>query len=185
MNSTPISLIFQLREPNNSEAWNRFTQLYTPLLFYWARRIGLSPHEAEDLLQDLLLHLLEKLTHFEHRGPGTFRAWLRTVTTNKCRERLRRRSVTTTSDTQVVEALAAAADPFWETEYRQRLISRALEVMQAEFEPTTWRACWQRVVEGRSAAEVARDLNISENTVYVYTGRVLRRLREQLRDLID
>src|SRR5581483_587247 len=77
----------------------------------------------------------------------------------------------------------AALDPFWEHEYRQKLVARALELMRAEFQPTTWRACWEHVVSNRPAAEVAAELGMTVGAVYVAKGRVLRRLREELAGL--
>ena len=87
-------------------------------------------------------------------------------------------------------ALAQAASPddpeaFWEAEYRRQLVGRALSVMQAEFEPTTWKACWEFVVVGRPAREVAAGLDISENAVYIAKSRVLRRLRRELDGLLE
>jgi RNA polymerase sigma-70 factor (ECF subfamily) len=60
-----------------------------------------------------------------------------------------------------------------------------LEIMQADFEPATWRACWEFVVEGRPAAEVARELGLSVNAVYLAKGRVLRRLRAELEGMLE
>lgn len=188
MHTTSGSLLVRLRQHEAHEAWARFTQLYTPLLFYWARRVGLSSHDADDFVQDVLVLLLDKVGQFEHRGTGSFRAWLRTVAVNKARERFRRAAPATigSGDASVSDLAAAAeADPFWEVEYRQHLMTRALSVMQSEFEPATWQACWQRIVEDRPAKEVAANIGLSEGAVYVYTGRVLRRLREELGDLLD
>jgi RNA polymerase sigma-70 factor (ECF subfamily) len=72
-----------------------------------------------------------------------------------------------------------------EAEYRAQLVARALELMQAEFQPTTWKACWEFVVNGRPAADVARDLGMSENAVYLAKARVLRLLRQELDGLLD
>jgi RNA polymerase sigma-70 factor, ECF subfamily len=44
-----------------------------------------------------------------------------------------------------------------------------------------WHACWQRTVEDRPAAE----LGLTVNAGYVARSRVLRRLREELRDVLD
>ena len=57
--------------------------------------------------------------------------------------------------------------------------------MQAEFEPATWKACWESIVEGRSAAEVAAYLGISANAVYIAKSRVLTRLREVIGEFLD
>lgn len=63
-NTTPASLLERLREPGDQEAWRRFVQLYTPLLFRAARRLGLPPEDASDLVQDVLALLVRKLPAF-------------------------------------------------------------------------------------------------------------------------
>jgi RNA polymerase sigma-70 factor (ECF subfamily) len=57
--------------------------------------------------------------------------------------------------------------------------------MQAEFQPVTWQACWQFVLLDRPATEVAAELGITVNAVYLAKSRVLRRLREELAGLLD
>jgi RNA polymerase sigma-70 factor (ECF subfamily) len=57
--------------------------------------------------------------------------------------------------------------------------------MQAEFQPVTWQACWEYVVASRPAAEVAAELHISVNAVHLAKSRVLRRLRQELKGLLD
>jgi RNA polymerase sigma-70 factor (ECF subfamily) len=38
MNTTLPSLLQRLRLPDQPKAWARFVELYTPLLYSWARR---------------------------------------------------------------------------------------------------------------------------------------------------
>jgi RNA polymerase sigma-70 factor (ECF subfamily) len=57
--------------------------------------------------------------------------------------------------------------------------------MKSDFEPATWKACWASVVEGRPAAEIAEELEISVNSVYLAKSRVVRRLRRELDGLLD
>src|SRR5439155_714941 len=64
-------------------------------------------------------------------------------------------------------------------------VGRALRIMQAEFQPATWKACWECVVAGRPPEAVAAELGISVNAVYLAKSRVLRRLHEELRGLLD
>ena len=49
---TPASLLERLRRPAEQQAWARFVDLYTPLLYYWARRTGCPEADAADLTQD-------------------------------------------------------------------------------------------------------------------------------------
>jgi RNA polymerase sigma-70 factor (ECF subfamily) len=188
MTKTPISLLARLRQPANQAAWDKLVELYTPVLFAWARRLGLQAQDAADLVQEVFAVLVRKLPEFEYNPQQGFRKWLHTVTLNKWRDACRRRGVLpqpTAGD--ALEDVANAEDPdmLAEREYRQQLISRALELMQTDFQPATWKACWELVVNGRPAAAIARELGISVNAVYLAKGRVLRRLRAELEGLLD
>src|SRR5205823_10763699 len=118
----------------------------------------------------------------------SFRGWLRIVMLNKWRDRQRRRTVGAVPQSEALLGDLVGPDDaadFEEAEYRQHLVRRALRLMQVEFQPTTWRACWEHVVSGRTAAAVAAELGLSPGAVYVAKSRVLARLRQELKDLLD
>jgi RNA polymerase sigma-70 factor (ECF subfamily) len=182
MNTTSASLLQRLHQPAEQDAWGRFTLLYTPLLYYWAHRLGLAEADAADLVQDVFVTLVQKLPEFKYDASKGFRCWLRTILLNKWRDRARRQAPVVT--TTALETVAAPEeDGFGEVQYRQHLVRRALQLMQAEFAPKTWQACWQHVVEARPAAEVAAELGIAVGSVYVAKSRVLCRLRQELAGL--
>jgi RNA polymerase sigma-70 factor (ECF subfamily) len=188
MHTTPGSLLQRLRQEGKEEPWRRFSELYTPLLYYWARHLGLQQHDAADLVQEVFTVLVRKLPEFTYDREKSFRSWLRTVTLNKWRDFRRRHSEQTlpTENGALAELPAPATDDsLAEKEYRQLLIRRALQIMQADFEPTTWKACWECAAEDRPAAEVAAELGMSLGAVYVAKARVLSRLRQELAGLLD
>ncbi len=74
MDSTPPSLLERLRLPGEEAAWGRFVELYTPLLFFWARRLGLQEADAADLVQDVFRALVRKLPGFVYEPGKSFRA---------------------------------------------------------------------------------------------------------------
>jgi RNA polymerase sigma-70 factor (ECF subfamily) len=57
--------------------------------------------------------------------------------------------------------------------------------MQDSFEPVTWRAAQACLIEGQSPAQVAADLGISVNSVYLARSRVLKRLRQELAGFLE
>jgi RNA polymerase sigma-70 factor (ECF subfamily) len=188
MNTTSLSLLERLRQGGDPDAWKRFTELYTPLLFYWALRLGLQAQDAADLVQDVFMVLVQKLPEFTYDRHRSFRGWLRTVLLNKWRDRQRQRTETPLAgDDSAFEELAVpdAAAEVGEADYRQNLLRRALELMQADFHPVTWQACREYVIAGRPAAEVAAELGISVGAVYVAKSRVLSRLRRELDGLVE
>lgn len=187
MQTTPVSLLERLRDPRDRPAWDRFVQLYTPLLFHWARRLELQDPDAADLVQDVLTTLVQKLPGFRYEPDKRFRGWLWTVTLNLSRQHRRRAALPVRPDPAALEECEVSGElaALEDDEYNRHLVARALQLMQAEFRETTWKACWEHVIEGRPAAEVASELNMSVGAVYVAKSRVLRRLREDLGGLLD
>lgn len=185
-NSTPATLLMRLRQPGDQIAWGRFVQLYTPLLYHWANRWGLQNQDAADLLQEVFVKLVQKLPQFEYDREMSFRGWLKTIAHNKFMDFCRRRGVRATEEGSMGSIVAPhETDEMAAAEYRQHLVSRALELMKTEFPEKMWKACWEHVVEGRSAAEVAKQLGISEGTVYVAKSRIMFRLRQELQGLLE
>ena len=163
MHTTPASLLLRLRQPDEQRAWQQFVDLYTPLLSHWSLRLGLKEADAADLVQDVFLVLSQRMTGFEYHRQKSFRGWLRTILHNKWRDRQRRATLPLDGGEVEPDQLPSPErdDDLSETEYRQFLVSRALEVMQAEFQPATWKACREHIVAGRPAADVARELGIT------------------------
>jgi RNA polymerase sigma-70 factor (ECF subfamily) len=184
---TSPTLLRRLRNAHDREAWERFVELYTPVLYRWARRSGLADPDACDVLQDIFLLLFEKLPEFAYDPQkGRFRGWLRTVASNKLRQRARRKQETLIGENQaLLEQVDGDGNSFWDEELRTELIRHAMLVMQRDFETSTWKACWETAFRGRNAAEVAEALGMSVGAVYVARSRVLRRLREELDGLLN
>ncbi len=187
MTETPISLLERLRQPASQEAWERFVELYSPLIYTWCRRVGMQEPDAADLVQEVLVTLVKAMPTFVYDRHKSFRAWLRTVTLNKWRDACKRQGGAVPGGEA---ALANAVVPdtvqaFWETEYRMHLTNRALQVLQSDFKPATWKAFWEHVVAGRPVAEVAAELGLTPGAVYAARFRVLDRLRHELAGLLE
>jgi len=186
MTSTPASLLERLSAGTDPTAWGRFVELYTPLLFNWCRGVGLDDVDAADFVQDVFVLLIEHFPKFRYDPAQSFRAWLKTVLMNAWRKHQRK-----ISRAPVVGGnpdLVPDTDPgviVEEAEHRDYLVRRALTIAQANFEPITWRACWEFVVNDRPAAEVAAELGITVNMVYLAKSRVIRHLRTELAGFLD
>jgi RNA polymerase sigma-70 factor (ECF subfamily) len=185
MTITPVSLLERLKQPVDQKAWSRFVDLYSPLIYSWARQVGLQDTDAADLVQDVFSLLVPKMADFAYDRQGSFRAWLKTVTLNKWRENGRRVAARPVGQPYPEQVATEESDAFWEVEYRQHVVTQALQVMQTDFEPKTWKACWALVVEDRPAAQVAEELGVSVGTVYAAKCRVLARLRQELAGLLS
>jgi RNA polymerase sigma-70 factor (ECF subfamily) len=170
------------------EAWQRLVALYGPTVYGWCRRLGVSEANAADVVQDVFAAVATDIDRFHRDRPGdSFGAWLRTLTRHRVMDHHRRRQgqpdahggtsaygrlldVAETPESSL--SLSVERDP--------RLSRRMLDLVRAEFEPSTWDAFWRIVVDGQPPAEVGDALGLSLAAVYKAKSRVLRRLREEL-----
>lgn len=186
-NTTSLTLLGQLQSAVDHEAWARFAQLYTPLLYYWCRRANLQQHDAADLVQDVFVVLVHKLPEFQYDHQRSFRSWLRTVTLNKWRERQRRRALQPAVIGDEAAQVPICSDD-WEleeVEYRRQLVRAALPLIEPEFSASAWQAFLQHVINGDDASAVAARLGISVGTVYAAKSRILNRLRVELAGFLE
>jgi RNA polymerase sigma factor (sigma-70 family) len=188
---TPQSLLDRLQEhPDDASAWRRFDSFYRPVLRKWLRPYSLQPQDADDLVQQVLAVVVQEFIncHYDSRK-NTFLGWLRAILVNRLREY--RRSRQATGGSEVNEAVLDQLinhrnDPerFWEREHARHVIHRLLARVQPHFSPITWQA-FQRVMAGEKAGQVAADLKISVNAVYLAKSCVLKRLRQEMEGLAE
>ncbi|OWK39403.1 RNA polymerase sigma factor [Fimbriiglobus ruber] len=184
MDTTSASLLLGLRSTDDEVHWKRFVHIYTPLLYHWARDMGLQDADAVDLVQDVFTILVQKLPEFSYDSRQSFRGWLRTVAVNKWRETLRRRGVSPNGGAGLDRLPGPDDEWFGEIEFRSHVTRRALRLLHSDFHEVTWQAFWEHVVAGKPAPVVARELGTTTGAVYAAKVRILARLREQLADLM-
>ncbi len=63
---------------------------------------------------------------------------------------------------------------------RDILIYRVLEELESYYKKESWQAFWQVKFSGRSVAEVAKELNMTEGAVTRAIHRIKKRLKEKL-----
>ncbi|HBE67334.1 MAG TPA: sigma-70 family RNA polymerase sigma factor [Planctomycetaceae bacterium] len=184
-NTTRVSLIYRLRDHQDSEAWGAFVDLYGPLIYRFGRYKGMQDADSADLAQDVLREVAKAMPAFDYDPAiGKFRSWLFLVTRRTLARRLRSKGRTPVAigDTAFLKRLSempeSSSDEQWELEYRQRLFQWALEQVKPEFNGTTWKAFWRTAVDGAKPVKVAEQLSLKVGSVYVSKNRVLRRLRE-------
>jgi RNA polymerase sigma-70 factor (ECF subfamily) len=184
------SLLARVRQ-QDQEAWRRLEYLFGPLVLQWLRQAGVAEADAVDLRQEVLQAVWKSVGRFERERAGsTFRGWLRTITQNKLRDHLRARRHDTKAEggTEALWRIGNLPEDLDElssqsgnsNEELQGLVRRAIDLVKDEVQPHTWQAFWLVVVEGRTAAEAARQLGIKPGSVYTARSRVLNRLREAL-----
>jgi len=186
--STATSLLNLVRE-KDPQAWAKFANLYGPLVYSWARRAGLQDADAADVAQDVFRSVARSIDTFRRDRPGDkFRSWLWTITRNGVRRHCNRQQVSLAGaggtdawrELEQVPEILDSDEFVHEPAADVRLTRRALELIRAEFNERTWQSFWRMTVLQHSAAEIGRDLGLSEAAIRQGKYRVLCRLREML-----
>ena len=194
MSPTSATLLERLRDRTDAEAWQRLVELYTPLLSGWLRRHALQAADVDDLVQEVLAAVAREAPHFQHSGrTGAFRHWLRTILANRLREfwRSRQARPAATGDSDFAAMLDQLEDPdsgisrLWNQEHDQHIVRRLLALIEPQFTSSTWQAFHRVVLDGAPPDTVAAELGLTVNAVFIAKSRVLQRLREEGRELLD
>jgi len=150
--------------------------------------------DADDLVQEVLLAVSKDLNKFDHGGqPGAFRGWLKAILVNRlrCFWRARARRPQARGDSDIDERLAQLEDPasemsqIWNRQHDQFVLRQLLALVEPHFSPSTWRAFYLVALKGRRADDVAEELAISVNAVFIAKSRVLSRLRQEADGLVE
>ncbi|WP_435008184.1 RNA polymerase sigma factor [Tundrisphaera lichenicola] len=184
---TSITLLETLRRaPKDAAAWERFVWRYRPMICGWCREWGLQGADAEDVAQNVLAKLTEKLEQFQYDPSRCFRAWLKTITQRAWSDEISDRY--RGSDSRIIqrlESLEARADlkrRFEET-FDRELMEIAIHRVQGKVSRPTWEAFRLTALEGLSGAEASGRLAASVASVFVSKHRVQKLLKEEIRKL--
>jgi RNA polymerase sigma-70 factor (ECF subfamily) len=183
--TTPPSLLDRIRDHDDTNAWETFCDVYSPLLYDYCRKRGLQSSDAADVVQEVLLRVAKGIMNFDYDPVrGRFRDWLyRIVYHEICRMAQRRKQ------TNVVLAneneIAVKLDRDWDEHFHNHILRTALDRVKPRFEPETWNAFTMVWLRNQPPNDVARELQRPLDFVYLSKSRVLKRLRLEVEQLAD
>ena len=199
---TSLSLLERVKA-DDQQAWRRLVDLYSPLVWHWCARWQVTGADADDVVQNVFLGVAAGIEKFQRPRPdppcdatgaeakGTFRGWLGAITRNKLRDfykhRHRQPAAQGGSDVhRLLQEIPAdtLSDDAADAAQLSDVYHRALELIRGDFADHTWQAFWRTAVNNQTPAEVAPALGMSKVAVRQAKARVLRRLKEEVGDLI-
>ena len=192
--ATSLSLLGRLKHAAHNRDWEDFYDRYSSVILSFAQKCGLDPSGAEDVLQETVICLIQKLPAFDYDPhKGKFRNWLRQIVKNKAREQLRRseaQHIVSMSESglgrQLDEAArrenspqpASALDRAWE----QSVLEQALRRIQTD--PTVKKETYQiflaLTVTEESIVDLEARFEIKRNAIYQIKHRMERRLKQEV-----
>jgi RNA polymerase sigma-70 factor (ECF subfamily) len=189
--TTRVTLLARLRqEATDQAAWGAFVDHYGRHIYRWCRQWKLQDADAEDVTQDTLVKLAQKLRAFAYDPSRSFRGWLKTLAHHAWRDFVdsRRRVQAAGGDNQTWEKMQTV-------EARDDLIQKLQEAFDYELleaakvrvrlrvAPHTWEAFRLVALEGRPVADVAATVQMQVAMVYVAKSKVQKMLQEEIQKL--
>ncbi len=189
--STSTTLLARLRQaPADQAAWKAFVDRYGPKIYGWCRRWNLQESDAQDVTQNVLLKLAEKMRTFVYDPSRSFRGWLKTLAHHAWSDfwQGQHRAGLHASPSEVLMRLQTiqARDDFakqLEEEFDRELLEEAMVRVRLRVQPRTWDAFRLLAVEGWSGAQAAEKLSMKVATVFVAKSKVQKLLQEEIHKL--
>ncbi len=162
-----------------AEAVDRWYRAELPPVYRLCFGVLADAAEAEDLAQDAMLHLLDRLAR-SYDPARPWRAWRDAVVLNLARDRLRRIEARSRAEAASAELAAGTALPDPADAARASEVQSLLERALAALSPREREAFVLRDLEGRSTAEVAEGMGVEPASVRSLVTLARRRLRRLL-----
>jgi RNA polymerase sigma factor (sigma-70 family) len=187
---TSPTLLRDLKDFGNKDAWQKFLDKYRPRIEAWCRHLGL--HDVDEVTAEVLLRITERIRSFVYDPERSFRSYLRAVVVNVVRDSFKKKQPRpgdcATGGPAVQEALQQIEGhdgvAEWmeqlETDLKpeQQLAQQAVAIVKDKVAPPHWDAFWLTAIERQKGADVAAKLRMTVANVHQAKFRVLRKLQE-------
>jgi RNA polymerase sigma-70 factor (ECF subfamily) len=189
--TTRVTLLARLRqEPTDQAAWDAFVERYGRHIYRWCRQWKLQDADAEDVTQDILVKLAQKLRDFAYDPSRNFRGWLKTLAYHAWRDFVdgpRRAQAVAGDDRawELMQTLEAREDLIRKLQegFDHEILEAAKVRVRLRVAPHTWEAFRLVALEGLPVAEVAAKVQMQVTMVYVAKSKVQKMLQEEIRKL--
>lgn len=187
---TRLSLLSRIRNLDDKESWEQFFDTYWKLIFNVARKSGLTPEEAEEVVQEVVLTVSRKIADFRYDpARGSFKGWLLTTTRWKILDQFGDRPPAGVQsppgrNTPLVERLPDPGGPeletIWDEEWRKNLVDAGLERIRQRVRPLQYQIFDCYVIKEWPVADIMQTLGVSRAQVYLAKHRVGRALQHEI-----
>jgi RNA polymerase sigma factor (sigma-70 family) len=197
---TRLSLIEKLRDQSDQESWERFYDIYSPLLFRFSRSLGMTASESEDLVQETVISVSKSIGNYRYEPTKcSFKGWLFMIIKRRLIDlrRFQSRRKTQLHDSldqqekdidkhNLVDSGYLAPDQeLWESDWELFVRERAYEILKKTAKIEHLQVFDLSVNKGLEVAEISRFLEISKASVYLILHRMRKTLKKERQTLLE
>lgn len=182
---TSPTILDWLRDPTNVRGWEAFATNYRAPIKRWCLKYGLREPDAEDLTQDLMMDITDKIESYD-RTKGKFRQWLKAVTHHACVDVFRQQKREPRFQEFVdanFDRVESELEPELDDHARTEVLRVAMQDVKLNVKPNDWQIFYETVFEQRPAAEIAEAHGKTLAAVHQIKYRVQRKIKEKSLEL--
>jgi RNA polymerase sigma factor (sigma-70 family) len=193
--ATRESLLEKLQDSGSKDGWEEFYETYSGMILNQAVRKGLSPEEAEDVLQETILSVYKQMPEFTYNPKqGSFKGWLYHLVQWRIADQFRKRTPDSPArsenyrppsapHTATVERIPDPNDPDdkWDDQWQRTALDKALERLKRRVKAKHYQIFDLVFVQGRPMREVAKSFGVTVANVYLIRHRLGGLLRREIR----
>ena len=187
--NTRLTLIERAQDPEDHSAWDDFVCYYKDFIKMVLNKSQISLNNMDDIIQDILLRVWKGLPNYEYKkDKAKFRTWLSVLIKNtilnhiaKAKRKgrdskveLNEEALKTISESDLENVIAS--------EWVNYLTSKAMIKVEESFSGNAIEV-FTLSLKGVSARQIAAQLGMTEDSVFVLRSRVKSRLKKEIQAL--
>jgi RNA polymerase sigma factor (sigma-70 family) len=194
---TRQSLLARMRDWSDQKSWQDFFNTYWKLIYGVAIQFGLTPTEAEEVVQETVLSVAKNIGEFKNDPAlGSFKSWLLLITRRRIVDQFRKRPppgqhspshADETARTSTIDRMPDPAslnlDSVWDAQWEKNLLNVAMEKVKRQVSAKQFLLFYQQVVKEWPAAKVAEKYDVNLAQAYMARYRVSRLVKKEVRNL--
>lgn len=139
--------------------------------------MGLTAEDSDCMAQEVFLQLFRRIDGFSRQRPGSFRRWLRMVLQSRVIDNFRKQKLPIDPQASVDFVSCFLPNELEQTDEQKQKLAAMIELIRTQFNDRDWTIFYLVVGEERPPREVALEMGVSENSVYLCKSRMLKKLR--------
>ena len=194
---TRATLIQRLKNWQDQSSWQDFFDTYWNLIYGVAIKGGLTPMEAQDVVQETMISVAKHMPAFKYDPAiGSFKTWLLNMTRWRISDQIRKRRLRAAcqelSDQNIADNLDLAGevaqlhsdlDRMWDEEWEANLLQAAIAKAKRKLDPKQYQIFDLCVNKEWSPDKLAKTFSITPGQVYLAKHRVTEKIRQEVERL--
>ncbi len=197
--ATRSSLLKRLKNWDDKASWKDFFDTYWKLIYGVARAAGLNDAEAQDVVQETIISVAQKMPCFDYdSASGSFKSWLMRLTRWRITDQFRKKQyekagrrfpreepLGTTLMEQQPDMGSFDMEAVWDAEWSKQVLQASMQKVKGQVKPNQFQMFYLHVVKNVPAKEVAKRLGVKLPEVYFAKYKVSALVKKEYKALED